>query len=50
MELKCNVSFTDNSKQETLNNDKGQSALYCIVTKMPDIVILHLKHDMKKKK
>lgn len=38
MRLKCNVAFTDKTKRETLNNNSGQSALYWIVTKMPDIV------------
>jgi hypothetical protein len=37
MSLKCNVCFTDKTKTETLNNIKGQTALYWIVTKMPDV-------------
>ena len=36
MELDCCVSFTDETKKETLTNNKGQTALYWIVTKMPD--------------
>ena len=41
MNLQCNVGFTDEKiKQEILCNDKGQTALYWIVTKMPDIVNL----------
>jgi hypothetical protein len=38
MELNCCVSFSDKTKKETLNNNKGQTALYWIVTKMPDTV------------
>jgi hypothetical protein len=40
MDLKCCISFTDGKKKETLNNVKGQTALYWIVSKMPDIVTL----------
>ena len=38
MKLQCCVSFTDETKEETLNDSKGQSALYWIIAKMPDIV------------
>lgn len=36
--LKCSISFTNENKNETLNDVNGQTALYWIVTKMPDIV------------
>ena len=38
MDQKCNISFSNSKKTETLNNIKGQTALYWIVLKMPDIV------------
>ena len=39
MSLKCNVGFIDSkTKKDVLCNDKGQTAMYWIVTKMPDIV------------
>ena len=41
--LKCCISFTDKTKKETLNDIKGQTALYWIIYKMPDIVIFNLK-------
>ena len=38
MNLECNVAYSDPLKSEVLANNKGQTALYWIVTKMPDIV------------
>ena len=37
MSLKCYVSYTDESRKETLNSAEGQTALYWIITKMPDV-------------
>ena len=38
LDHKCNLTFSNTKKTETLNNYKGQTALYWIVLKMPDIV------------
>ena len=39
LNLNCRCSFTDpKTKKYTLNDANGQTALYWIVTKMPDIV------------
>lgn len=40
VELECCISFTDNTKKEVLCNNAGQTALYWIVTKMPEMVNL----------
>jgi hypothetical protein len=38
IELGCCISFSDSTRTEILCNNRGQTALYWIVTKMPDIV------------
>jgi|688.fasta_scaffold468046_3 hypothetical protein len=38
LDHKCNLSFSNTKKTETLNDNKGQTALYWIVLKMPDLV------------
>lgn len=49
IELKCCISFTDDSKRETLNSNNGQTALYWIVTKMPDIVsLISIRNENKR--
>jgi hypothetical protein len=40
MRLNCCISYTDEKKTTTLNNINGQTPLYWIITKMPELVCL----------
>ena len=45
IDLKCCISFTDVSKQNTLNSNDGQTILYWIIKNTPGSVctVFHVK-------
>ena len=43
LSLKCNCCYADeNGKKTTLHDTSGQTALYWIVTKVPDLVCIKI--------